>query len=365
MPKINFCFLLPRRLLFVICLTLGACAIVHAHDPGLSAADVKFTSEGFVVALSFADIDIEPLCTIDSDQNGKISLAEFAAAKAKLELLARSAFQVRSEQQQLQAAKVIQTYDPESNTVHCNLTFALAVGSRLVMRSAILESLPRGHRQYLSLRDERGTILAEQMLKADSDQFVLDSSVLKKHSASFGRFVRLGTEHILTGYDHLAFLLVLLLAGSKLRETGKLITSFTLAHSLTLALATLDLVRVPSSVVEPLIAVSIVYVGLENLFRRDFKRRWLLTFAFGLIHGLGFASVLRELGIGTRLGEVIIPLLSFNLGVEFGQFAIAALILPVIWKLRRHPAFVVKYVPACSVAVVVLGGYWLLERAIL
>ncbi|MGH9799953.1 MAG: HupE/UreJ family protein, partial [Blastocatellia bacterium] len=114
-----------------------------------------------------------------------------------------------------------------------------------------------------------------------------------------------------------------------------------------------------------MIAVSIVYVGLENLFRRDTSKRWMLTFAFGLIHGFGFASVLRELGIGGQGSSAIVPLFSFNFGVELGQIAIAAIILPLIWKLREQPKFVPRYVPAFSILIALAGGYWLVERTIL
>ena len=174
----------------------------------------------------------------------------------------------------------------------------------------------------------------------------------------------LGVEHILTGYDHVVFLLALLLAGGAFWNTAKIITSFTVAHSITLALAALDVVRIPSSVVEPLIAVSIVYVGVENLLQGDLRWRWLLTFAFGLVHGFGFASVLRELGVGEAGVGVAVPLVSFNLGVELGQVGIMLLVLPLIWKLRSQPFFVMRCVPACSLLVAMVGGYWLLQRTL-
>ena len=198
-----------------------------------------------------------------------------------------------------------------------------------------------------------------------NDLYELELATLAGHTKpqTFWGFLLLGIEHILTGFDHLAFLLALLLAGSRLREALKIITSFTIAHSITLALATLNWVNLPANIVEPLIAVSIIYVGIENLFRREIKGRWLLTFAFGLIHGFGFAGVLRELGIGAD-GNVVMPLLTFNLGVELGQIGIAALVLPLIWKLRQQPAFVPRYVPACSLLVALAGGYWLVQRTL-
>jgi hydrogenase/urease accessory protein HupE len=173
----------------------------------------------------------------------------------------------------------------------------------------------------------------------------------------------MGVKHIWTGYDHLLFLFGLLIVTRNFSSSVKIITCFTIAHSITLAVATLSLVQISSRIVEPLIAASIVYVGIENLLRGDDpKGRWLLTFAFGLIHGFGFASVLRELGVGADGRGIALPLVSFNLGVELGQVAIAALALPVIWQLRSRPQFVRQWVPACSVLVAVLGSYWFVQR---
>jgi hydrogenase/urease accessory protein HupE len=153
----------------------------------------------------------------------------------------------------------------------------------------------------------------------------------------------------------------LLLAGSRIKDVAKIITSFTVAHSITPALSTLDLIHLPSGVVEPLIALSIVYVGVENILRRNFKWRWLLTFGFGLIHGFGFASALGDLEISSG-AQAALPLVSFNAGVELGQLVIAAVVLPLIWRLRKRPVFVVRFAPVCSILISVAGGFWLIER---
>ena len=118
-----------------------------------------------------------------------------------------------------------------------------------------------------------------------------------------------------------------------------------------------------SWLVEPLIAASIVYVGLENLVLPGGpKGRWKLTFAFGLIHGFGFASVLRDLGIAAGKTGVVVPLVSFNLGVELGQLVVAAVLLPLIWRLRRHPSFARRGAPALSALVALAGGCWFVQR---
>jgi hydrogenase/urease accessory protein HupE len=180
---------------------------------------------------------------------------------------------------------------------------------------------------------------------------------------SFANFLSLGVRHILTGYDHLLFLFGLLLVARGFFSALSIITSFTIAHSITLAVATLRLVQIPSRIVEPLIAVSIVFVGVENLLRGEIpKSRRLLTFGFGLIHGFGFASALREAGIASSAGLIVLPLFSFNLGVELGQVMVAAVALPIIWRLRENPMFVARWAPVCSAAVVLLGSFWLVER---
>jgi hydrogenase/urease accessory protein HupE len=163
------------------------------------------------------------------------------------------------------------------------------------------------------------------------------------------------------------FLFAVLVVCGSFRSIAVIITCFTLAHSTTLALATLDAVNLPGRITEPAIAASIVFVGVENLIRRgaEPRGRWALTFAFGLIHGFGFASVLRELGVGRHGTGIMMPLFTFNFGVEAGQIAIAAVVLPIVWRLRKIPVFLARGVPALSAIVAIAGVYWFLERTIL
>jgi hypothetical protein len=232
------------------------------------------------------------------------------------------------------------------------------------LRNLLLPDLPLGHRHYVQLLNQDATLVGEALL--DRSNITFEASLARLHGAaasrSFGDFLALGVEHILTGYDHLLFLFGLLIVGMSLASAAGIITSFTVAHSITLALATFELVRLSPAVVEPLIALSIAYVGLENIVSRNLDRRWLLTFAFGLIHGLGFASVLREMGVGAGAAGALQPLLAFNLGVETGQIAIAAIALPVIAGLGRRPRLAFALRPAASVVVIGMGTWWLLER---
>jgi hypothetical protein len=177
----------------------------------------------------------------------------------------------------------------------------------------------------------------QHVLRADDHLLDLGRPVsLWDHARDYAL---LGVEHIFTGYDHLAFLFgLLVVAGFSslrhgLRYVLGVVTAFTVAHSITLICAGLDLVRLPSRVVEPAIALSIFYVAVENIFVREPKRRWLLTFGFGLVHGFGFASVLREIGLPAR--GLVLSLLSFNVGVEIGQLAVVAAMAPLLWLLTR------------------------------
>jgi hypothetical protein len=155
----------------------------------------------------------------------------------------------------------------------------------------------------------------------------------------------------------------------------KVVTAFTIAHSITLSLAALDIVRIPSSIIEPAIAASIVYVAAENFLSRDVDKRWRDTFGFGLIHGFGFASALQEFGLPR---SALIPALaSFNLGVEIGQIAIVSLVVPALLGMDRllaysnerpalpTPTRSAPAVYAISAVIIGFGSYWFLARTVL
>ena len=171
-------------------------------------------------------------------------------------------------------------------------------------------------------------------------------------------------QHIATGYDHLAFLLGLLIATATLRSLVKVITSFTVAHSITLALATFNVVVLPSRFTESMIAASILYVAVENLIRRRAIEhhtldRWKLTFLFGLVHGFGFSNVLREMQLPRA--NLALSLFSFNLGVEIGQVVFVVLLFPALEDLM-HSGWT-RLRPAVSIAIGLLAAYWFVQRA--
>jgi hydrogenase/urease accessory protein HupE len=180
-------------------------------------------------------------------------------------------------------------------------------------------------------------------------------------SRGAGSFFPLGIEHILTGYDHLVFLLALILRGGNIWSLLKIITAFTVAHSITLALAALNIIVLPERLIEATIALSIAYVAAENLFlKHAVSHRWAVSFLFGLVHGFGFSNVLRELGLPKE--GLAWSLLNFNLGVETGQ-AIAVLItVPALFWLRRF-RWEPKVVIAVSAVVLIAGLGLFVDRA--
>jgi len=176
-------------------------------------------------------------------------------------------------------------------------------------------------------------------------------------------FVRLGVEHILTGWDHLLFLLALLLPGGGTLALAKIITAFTIAHSVTLSLAVLDLVTMPDRLVEAVIALSIAAVAAETLFvQTTVRRRWIVSFCFGLVHGFGFSSALRELALPAQ--GLALALFGFNAGVELGQGLVVAAALPLLAALRRS-GYAPRLIRGSSAAIMLVGLVLFVERAFL
>jgi hypothetical protein len=192
-----------------------------------------------------------------------------------------------------------------------------------------------------------------------------------------GSFVAHGAHHIWTGYDHMLFLTTLLLSAVVIRSnnqwrpverlTGtlwaaaKVVTAFTLAHSITLSGAALGFVQLPSRLVECVIAASVAAAAINNLFPMVSQRIWLAAFVFGLMHGFGFASALTDLGLPPA--RKLVALLSFNIGVELGQLAVVACLLPILFLMRDAKAYTRVALPAGSLVIAVIGVLWLVQRA--
>lgn len=347
---------------------------LRAHDPGISTVQAQVHPDRLEWVNGFAPADVQLLLPESARTDERWSEVEFEHAREALYRLAPQLWEARDGATVL-APRVVRVELAPGDALNFHLEFPRLKAGTLVLRARKLGELPSAHREFVIVADERGSTLTKKLLSGRDPviEVPLGAADQGTHAAAdaalptFWGFVLLGVEHIWTGYDHVLFLLALLIVCRGFRSSVAIVTFFTLAHSLTLALATLNLVSLPSRWVEPLIAVSIIFVGAENLVRRgaEPRGRWIVTFAFGLVHGFGFASVLRDLGVGRGSEGIGMPLLSFNLGVELGQIAIAAVVLPLFWQARKREEFVRIGVPALSFAVALAGAYWLVQRTVL
>jgi hydrogenase/urease accessory protein HupE len=361
---------------------LVACGVARAHTVGISVTEGQLKAGTLELVVGFAPGDAQQLLKPEERMEGKWTEEGFEAVKPKLLALAPQLWEVTAGGTVLKAGDVEVKLLAGDNVSFRTRYVRPGTPDPIRLRAPKLSLLPPGHREFVMIAGADGVTIAKKLLKADDDTMEIGvsagspSTVAATAGASaadggggasaFWSFLKLGIEHIWTGYDHLLFLFALLVVCRSFKSIVAIITCFTLAHSLTLALATLNLVNLPSRLTEAMIAASIVFVGVENLVRRgeEPKGRWALTFVFGLIHGFGFASVLRELGVGEGGASILMPLFTFNAGVEVGQIAIAALVLPIVWRLRKNEKFLARGVPALSAVVSLAGLYWLLERTV-
>ncbi len=231
----------------------------------------------------------------------------------------------------------------------------LAIGARLFPEDPV-------HQTFVTVY-EADAVRWQEVLNRDRIRADYYTGTRQGAMAVLRRFVGLGVHHIAIGPDHILFLVGLLLPGGRLWRLLGIVTAFTVGHSVTLALATLSILSPPAHVVEPLIALSIVFVGADNLLvgtRERDVRVW-VALVFGLVHGFGFASVLRETGLPP--GALGVSLFAFNVGVEIGQAAIVVAVASGLGLLRRRvPAAAGRLATAGSVVVLVAGAYWFVER---
>lgn len=330
----------------VLLLAAGlAPARADAHAIGLSRGDYCLHGDRLDASLVFSRAEVEGL-----------ALAEGVSATVTGApcLLSKSA-----------------TVPEENDGVRLTLSFTCPVdeGSRpATVDLGLFEDLPFGHRHmaqrampegstgiHLAFRSNRSFEVPASAAPCASDRQAGEPDA----PTVFG-FFALGVEHILTGYDHLVFLFGLILVGGRIRALLGVVTAFTIGHSVTLALAALDVFVPPSRWVEAGIALSIAWVGIENFWVKNAEKRWRVTLPFGLLHGFGFAGVLREIGLPD--GQVGTALVTFNLGVEAGQMAVLAVALPIIVWARKKKWFGPAGVKVVSGAIVLAGLLWFGER---
>lgn len=384
-----------KRLLIYMALLL-ACMGAWAHKASDSYLNIAVTDAGISARWDIALRDLEYAVGVDADGDGNITWAETRAKHAEIAsyALARLALQVDGMACALKAAPHQQVdrhtdgaYTVLQIAVSCAATTGAPAASgasapaasnapeQLKITYGLFADIDPQHRGLLNLNFNGESRAAVFSPEKPQQTFVLKERPAKDQLLDYGRE---GVWHIWIGFDHILFLLSLLLPAvlvwrkpfgwepaesfyASFVDVAKIVTAFTLAHSITLSLAALGFISLPSRVVESAIAASVVLAALNNVWPVFLGRRWLVAFCFGLIHGFGFASVLADLGLPQE--ALALALLGFNLGVECGQLAIVAVFLPIAYLLRRTWLYRKLVLVGGSLAIAALAGVWLAERA--
>jgi hydrogenase/urease accessory protein HupE len=348
----------------LLLLTLAAAATADAHTVGVSRGEYGLAGANVTVELVFARLELAGAVPgLDANQDGSLSRREVADARSAIEetIIGRLAVGAPFEScvGTLQGAALA-----EEDGLLIRAVYRCPVQPKtLAFQLTFLGTLSHGHRHLATAR--AGPVVVRAVVYDGSSEFQLavsgDASVEPTAAgAVLWPLLRLGIQHILTGYDHLIFLLGLILVGGRLRSLLIVVTAFTVAHSITLGMAALEVWAPSLAVVEPAIALSIAYVGVENWFVKDASRRWVITFPFGLIHGFGFAGALRQIALPES--QIPLALAAFNAGVEVGQVAVLAVVLPAVLWLQRQQWFADRGLKGVSGAIAVAGMWWFLIR---
>jgi hydrogenase/urease accessory protein HupE len=337
--------------------------LAEAHAVGVSKGEYVARGSVVVAELTFARQELaRSIEGLDANDDGAVDDLELLRGADALErgLLAR--ILVLSAGVPCRGA-LEEASTSEQDGIHLRGRFACAsIVSSLTVELPFLDTFARGHR-HLARVSIAGLVQEDALYRGHETISVQAAEATGEARSETHRFVslfKMGVEHILTGYDHLLFLFGLVLVGGRARALIGVITAFTIAHSTTLALTTLHVWSPPSRFVEAAIALSIVYVGLENFFVSNAARRWRITFPFGLLHGFGFAGALRAIAL--LPAQVPAALVSFNMGVEVGQLAVMAVVLPVVLTLRARGILANKGTRVLSGAIVVVGSFWFVVR---
>ena len=377
---------MKRLILMVFALLLQAASLTAwAHKPSDSYLTMRATagSNDIAVRWDIALRDLDYALQLDRDGNGELTWGEVRQRTDDITRLATSRLQLTSGDKACAWA----TASPLKLDKHSDGAYAVL---NLTAQCTTLSDAQSGSlkAKYSLLFDvdpsHRGLVqwIAPGVANAQALVFGTESAeqTLAMQPAgvwpTLRQYLKDGIFHIWAGYDHILFLLSLLLPAVLIRVAGKweaaptlrgsfievlkVVTAFTLAHSITLSLAAMQIISLPSRLVESVIAASVIVAALNNLRGTIDKRRWVMAFVFGLIHGFGFASVLTDLGLPQ--GALVLALVGFNGGVEIGQLAIVAVFLPVAFWLRKTKFYRVGVLRVGSVIVALLATWWLLQR---
>ena len=366
-----------RHLVLLALMTVCGISEAWAHKPSDSYLSLTVHQERIEGQWDIALRDLDEAVGLDHNDDGAISWGEVRAKQHEVSTYAFSRLTLTSSGVVCPARPTEQLIDHHTDGAYAVLRFTAVCPmpiQRLSAEYRLLVDVDALHKGLLRLSYGTTTVAGVFSREAPTQVFALQPPSVW---TQVRQYVREGVWHIWLGYDHLLFLLALLLPAvlrrigdgwepvpsfrSAVGEVVAIVTAFTLAHSITLSLATLGVVALPSRLVESAIAGSVLLAGLANLYPTVARRRWLVAFGFGLVHGFGFAGVLADLGLPQ--GSLVLSLLSFNLGVEIGQLAVVSLFLPVAFGLRKSWSYQSFVLRGGSIAVMVLALVWFIERA--
>lgn len=350
---------------------LLASLLAHAHAPSTSYLTLRGEENRIAIRWDIALRDLDHVLQLDRDGNGELTWGEVRQRASAIESLARSRLALSSQGEPCMLATTAPLQlDRHSDGTHAVLTLQAQcprLGDSVQADYRLLFDVDPSHRGLAQWQPAGADRAQALVFAADTARQQL---ALRAPGAweTLRQYLVEGVWHIWIGFDHILFLVALLLPSvlvPTLRQAGvevlKVVTAFTLAHSITLSLAVLGYVSLPSRLVESVIAASVVLAALANLRGTVDRRRWVVAFVFGLVHGFGFASVLADLGLPQ--GALALALVGFNLGVELGQLAIVAVFLPVAFVLRGTAFYRVGILRLGSLAVAALAAWWFVERA--
>jgi hydrogenase/urease accessory protein HupE len=348
-----------RIRLALLLLVLGFARHASAHPAPFSYVDLRLQRdviEGTVVAHIF---DVAHDLNIANSE--KLLDPAFAEQQSRtFAALIAPRFTVSADGQRLEPQWSTLDVVPDRQSVRLHVRYRIAGPPGTLSIDTLMFPYDSAHQTFLNVYE--GDALTQAILDRGRTHFDYFAGSRQGVLAVVKKFLPAGIHHILIGPDHLLFLVGLLLMGGSIRQLTVVVTAFTVAHSITLSLAALNLVTPPPRIIEPAIALSIVFVGADNLVRGDGRdlRAW-AALTFGLVHGFGFANVLREFGLPREaLGW---SLFSFNFGVEIGQLAVVLLVASVLAAIRRHSDVAgARVAIAGSVVVIAAGTYWFVQR---
>lgn len=361
---------------FAMLLILLASPAALAHKPSDSYLSLQVTETAIQGQWDIALRDLDYALGLDDNQDGAITWGELRARHTEIAAYALARLALSADGEACTTAVLEHLVDDHSDGAYAVLRFSAGCKTEPKVLSAhyrLFFDVDPQHRGLLRLEHAGQTRTAIFSAATPVQRFELAEN---DRLRQFIDYTAHGVWHIWIGFDHLLFLLSLLLPAVLIRVDGgwtgaarfrdalwevvKVVSAFTLAHSITLTLAALDVVQLPSRWVESAIAASVIVAALNNLIVMAGASRWLFAFAFGLIHGFGFASVLADLGLPQN--ALLLALVAFNLGVEAGQLAIVALFLPLAWGVRNQWIYRRGVLAGGSLLVIATAGIWLVER---